>query len=190
MIAPHHIPATADRPARDIWVALMFILELGTWRPLSAHDTPLQAGRACVRAFHHAWHDIHEQARKLLAFTERPDVVAFASKSGDGQMLGSQFQVNTQTDSGQRSPELSITKSGDRLLRQLLVQCAQYILGRHGEDSALRRWGLRLAGRGGKAAKRKAVVAVARKLAVLLHVLWKRDTDFDPFHGTSPQAVN
>lgn len=92
-------------------------------------------------------------------------------------------------DSGERSPELSITKSGDRLLRRLLVQCAQYILGHHGEDSALRRWGLRLAARGGKAAKRKAVVAVARKLAVLLHVLWKRDIDFDPFYGTSPQAA-
>ena len=54
----------------------------------------------------------------------------------------------------------------------------------HGEDSDLRRWGLRLAERGGKSAKRKAIVAVARKLAVLLHVLWKRDTDFDPFYGT------
>ena len=92
-------------------------------------------------------------------------------------------------DSGERSPELSITKSGDRMLRRLLVQCAQYVLGHHGEDSALRRWGLRLAARGGKAAKRKAVVAVARKLAVLLHVLWRRDTDFDPFYGTSPQPI-
>lgn len=92
-------------------------------------------------------------------------------------------------DSGARSPELSITKSGDRLLRRLLVQCAQYILGHHGEDSALRRWGLRLAARGGKAAKRKAVVAVARKLSVVLHVLWRRDTDFDPFYGTSPQPA-
>lgn len=87
-------------------------------------------------------------------------------------------------ESGARSPELSITKSGDRLLRRLLVQCAQYILGRHGQDSALRRWGLGLAARGGKSAKRKAIVAVARKLAVLLHVLWKSDTDFDPFYGT------
>ena len=92
-------------------------------------------------------------------------------------------------ESGTRSPELSITKSGDRLLRRLLVQCAQYILGRHGEDSALKRWGLRLAARSGKAAKRKAVVAVARKLSVLLHVLWKRDTDFDPFHGISPSPT-
>ena len=80
--------------------------------------------------------------------------------------------------------ELSITKSGDRMLRRLLVQCAQYILGRHGEDSDLRRWGLRLAERGGKSAKRKAIVAVARKLAVLLHTLWKRDVDFDPFYGS------
>ncbi len=92
-------------------------------------------------------------------------------------------------ESGARSPELSITKSGDRMLRRLLVQCSQYILGHHGEDSALRRWGLRLAERGGKSAKRKAVVAVARKLSVLLHTLWKRDTDFDPFYGTAPETA-
>ena len=58
------------------------------------------------------------------------------------------------------------------------------MLGHHGTDSGLRRWGLRLAARGGKAAKRKAVVAVARKLAILLHVLWKREVDFDPFYGS------
>lgn len=87
-------------------------------------------------------------------------------------------------DSGERSPELGITKTGDPMMRRLLVQCAQYILGHRGKDSALRRWGLKLAARGGtKSAKRKAVVAVARKLAVLLHLLWHRDLDFDPFHG-------
>ncbi len=86
-------------------------------------------------------------------------------------------------DSGKSSPQLSITKSGDPMLRKLLVQCAQYVLGHHGTDSELRRWGLRLAARGGKAAKRKAVVAVARKVAILLHVLWKREVDFDPFYG-------
>ena len=75
------------------------------------------------------------------------------------------------------------------MLRRLLVQCSQYILGHHGEDSALRRWGLRLAERGGKSAKRKAVVAVARKLSVLLHTLWKRNTDFDPFYGTAPETA-
>jgi len=94
-------------------------------------------------------------------------------------------------DSGERSPELSITKSGDPMMRRLLVQCAQYILGHRGEDSALRRWGLGLAARGGtKSAKRKAVVAVARKLAVLMHVLWHRDVDFEPFYGVQdvPEA--
>ena len=82
------------------------------------------------------------------------------------------------------------------MMRRLLVQCAQHILGHRGKDSALRRWSLGLAARGGtKSAKRKAVVAVARKLAVLLHVLWHRDVDFDPFYGveevlkTAPQAA-
>lgn len=88
-----------------------------------------------------------------------------------------------QRESGDRSPQLGITKHGDRLLRKLLVQCAQYILGPFGEDSELRRWGLRLAA-GGKRAKRRAVVAVARKLAVRLHAMWRRQEDFVPFpHG-------
>ena len=92
-------------------------------------------------------------------------------------------------DSGERSPQLSITKSGDRMLRQLLVQCSQYILGHHGEDSILRRWGLGLAARGGPSAKRKAIVAVARKLAVLMHALWRQDVDFDPFYETNSRAA-
>ena len=92
-------------------------------------------------------------------------------------------------DSGERSPELSITKSGDRMLRRLLVQCSQYILGHHGQDSELQRWGLGLAARGGPSAKREAVVAVARKLAVLLHVLWRQDVDFDPFYRTNLRAA-
>ena len=88
-------------------------------------------------------------------------------------------------NSGERSPELSITKTGDPMLRRMLVQCAHYMLGPWGEDSMRKRWGLRLAARGGNSAKRKAVVAVARKLAVL-HVLWQ-DVDFDPFYGLKPQ---
>jgi transposase len=57
-------------------------------------------------------------------------------------------------------------------MRKLLVQCAHHILGPFGRDSDLRRWGLELAARGGKNAKKRALVAVARKLAVLLHKLW------------------
>jgi transposase len=77
-----------------------------------------------------------------------------------------------QRDSGEKSPQLGITKTGDRYLRTLLVQGAQYILSRNGEDCDLKRWGLPLCVRGGKNAKKRAVIAVARKLAVLLHKLW------------------
>jgi len=77
-----------------------------------------------------------------------------------------------QSESGERSPELSISKEGDRYLRKLLVQGAQQILRRSGPETDLKRWGWKLAGRGGKNAKKRAVVAVARKLGILLHRLW------------------
>ena len=79
--------------------------------------------------------------------------------------------VPRQRESGQRAPELKISKAGDKFLRKLLVNGAHYILGYRGPDTDLRRWGLSHAV-GGKAAKKRAVVAIARKLAVLLHRLW------------------
>jgi transposase len=83
-------------------------------------------------------------------------------------------------NSGQSEPQLHISKEGDRYLRTLMVQGAHYILGPFGQDSDLRRWGLKLAERGGKNAKKRAVVAVARKLAVLLHKLWVSGEDYEP----------
>ena len=88
-----------------------------------------------------------------------------------------------QADSGDQQPQLHITKAGDEALRSLLVCAAQYILGPHGPDSDLRRWGLKLAERGGKAAKKRAVVAVARKLAVLLHRLWETGEIYEPLRN-------
>ena len=76
-----------------------------------------------------------------------------------------------QRDSGESSPELSITKAGNPMLRLLLVQSSQRIIGPFGLESDLRSWGLGLAARGKKRAKRRAVVAVARKLAVVLHAM-------------------
>ncbi|MCP5071255.1 MAG: IS110 family transposase [bacterium] len=84
------------------------------------------------------------------------------------------------SQSGKADPELHITKAGDRYLRSLLVNCAQYILGPFGKDSDLRRWGLELAARGQKNAKKRAVVAVARRLAVLLHRLWVTGEVYEP----------
>jgi transposase len=87
-------------------------------------------------------------------------------------------------NSGQSQPQMHITKEGDRYLRTMLVQGAHYILGPFGEDSDLRRWGQKLAARGGKSAKKRAVVAVARKLAVLLHRLWVSGEVYEPLRNS------
>ena len=86
-------------------------------------------------------------------------------------------------NSGQSEPQLHITREGDSYLRMVLVQGAQHILGPFGEDSDLRRWGLKLAERGGKRGKRRAIIAVARKLAVLLHHLWISCEAYEPLHN-------
>jgi transposase len=90
--------------------------------------------------------------------------------------------VPRRDQSGDHDPQLRITKTGNAFLRRLLAGCAQYILGPFGPDCDLRRWGLKLAERGGKNAKKRAVIAVARKLAILLHRLWKNGEVYDPFY--------
>jgi len=85
-------------------------------------------------------------------------------------------------ESGDSNPQLRITKAGDRETRRLLVIAANYILGCFGPDCDLRRFGLKIAERGGKNARKRAKVAVARKLAVLLHHLWTTGEAYDPFH--------
>jgi transposase len=91
-------------------------------------------------------------------------------------------------ESGQSQPQLGITKAGDGFLRKTLVNCAHYILGPKGKDSDLRRFGLRICERGGKNAKKRAVIAVARKLAVLLHRLWVTGEAYEPLRN-SPAKV-
>jgi len=87
-------------------------------------------------------------------------------------------------NSGESEPQKKMSKEGDRYLRTMMVQGAHYILGPFGEDSDLRRWGLKLAERGGKNAKKRAVVAVARKLAVLLHRLWVSGEVYEPLRNS------
>jgi len=113
------------------------------------------------------------------------DPARFKSGRSVGAYLGLRPR---QRDSGDRAPQLRITKRGDAMLRRLLVNAAQYILGPFGPDCDLRRWGLALAERGGANAKKRAVVAVARKLAQVLYALWVTDADYEPFR-TSAQAA-
>jgi transposase len=92
-------------------------------------------------------------------------------------------------NSGQSQPQMHISKEGDPYLRTLLVQGAQHILGPFGPDCDLRRWGLKLAERGGRNGKKRAIVATARKLAVLLHHLWVSGEVYDPLHNSGRVAV-
>jgi transposase len=85
--------------------------------------------------------------------------------------------------SGARDPQKRISKEGDEMMRKLLVSCSHYVLGPFGSDSDLRRHGEKIASRGGKNAKKRSVVAVARKLAVLLHRLWVTGETYDPLYN-------
>lgn len=113
-----------------------------------------------------------------LAFVltlEEPE--RFAKSRTVGAYLGLTPRLD---QSGQIDKQLRITKHGDGYLRRLLVGSAHYILGPFGPDCDLRAYGLKLMQRGGKNAKKRAVVAVARKLAVLLHALWRNGKEYEP----------
>lgn len=121
--------------------------------------------------------------------------VAFVLSVEDPKRFEHSRQVGSWTglcprshSSGDSSPQLRISKAGDQRLRRLLVQGAHRILGPFGRDCDLRRFGLQIAARGGKAAKKRAAVAVARKLAVLMHKLWLTGADYEPLHLANRRA--
>ncbi len=108
------------------------------------------------------------------------DPYRFEKSRSVGAYLG---LVPARDQSGDRDPQKRISKEGDEMLRKLLVSCAHYILGPFGSDSDLRRHGEKIASHGGKNAKKRAVVAVARKLAVLLHSLWISGELYEPLRN-------
>lgn len=113
------------------------------------------------------------------------DPARFRNSRQVGPYLG---LVRRRWMSGDADPELHITKAGDAMLRRLLVNCAHHILGHFGQDCDLRRWGLKYADTGGKLAKKRAVIAVARRLAVLMHRLWASGKDYEPLYNAQRQA--
>jgi transposase len=108
------------------------------------------------------------------------DPYRFAKSRSVGAYLG---LVPARDQSGDRDPQKRISREGDEMLRKLLVGSAHYILGPFGSDSDLRRHGEKVASRGGKNAKKRAAVAVARKLTVLLHRLWVTAGVYEPLHN-------
>lgn len=154
---------------------------------------------------------IHAYDRKLSALTQQyPEVNLLRQVTGVGPITSLAFVLTLEDphrfaksrtvgpylgmtrrkdQSGENDKELRITKHGDEFLRRLLVSAAHYILGPlNKHDSALRQFGLRLA-QGGKRAKKRAVVAVARKLAVLLHRLWVTGEVYEAFPQNSVKHV-
>ena len=157
--------------------------------------------------------EIQQSDQKLeqIARTEYPETRLLRQVSGVGPLIALTFVLTLEdrgrfeksrdvgcyvglrpkrSESGESQPQLRITKEGDIYLRKMLVQGAHCILSRRGPDTDLKRWGLRLAERGGKNAKKRAVVAVARKLAVLLHRLWVTGEIYEPLrNSTAKQAA-
>ena len=162
----------------------------------------------------HLSEQIREYDERLehLAFTRYPEIRLMTQVAGVGTLSALTFRLTIgdpwrfaksrdvgcylglqpkRSQSGSRDPQLGITKQGDSRLRRTLVNCAHYILGPFGPDCDLRRWGLEVAARGGNG-KKRAVVAVARKLAVLLHRLWVSGEVYEPLHNagrTMPAAA-
>ena len=122
----------------------------------------------------------------LTFLLTREDAHRFRQSRDVGCYLGLQ---PGRRNSGQSEPQMHISKEGDPYLRALLVQGAHHILGPFGADSDLRHWGWKLAERGGKSGKERAIIAVARKLAVLRHHLWVSGEVYEPLRHSMHTAM-
>lgn len=155
---------------------------------------------------------IHAADRQIeqIARSQHPETALLQQVSGVGPLIALTFVLTLEdpqrfaksrdagcyvglrprrSSSGESAPQLGISKEGDPYLRKLLVQGAHHILGHRGPDTDLRRWGLKLCERGGKNAKKRALVAVARKLAVLLHRLWVTGEVYEPLRQAEAKAA-
>lgn len=152
----------------------------------------LEALHAQIRTLDRTIAELAKQEPALVALCQVDGIgdltaLAFVRTLGDkkrfpkSRVAGAFLGLRPRRDqSGDDDPQLRITKAGDGFVRKLLVNAANRILGPFGQDSDLRRWGLKLAERGGKNARKRAKVAVARKLAVLLHRLWVTGEVYQP----------
>jgi transposase len=150
-----------------------------------------------------------DQKVEQMARSEYPETELWRQVSGVGPWIALRFLLTLEdrqrlqksrdvgcyvglrpkrSSSGESEPPLRITTEGDRYLRKLLVPGAHCILGRRGPDTDLKRWGLKLCQRGGSNAKQRAIVAVARKLAILLHRLWVTGEVYEPLRNSRAGA--
>jgi transposase len=176
--APEHIPEA-------LWPALGPILKTIGSLTERIHDYDRQLQTVCEE--HYPETELLRQVEGVGVLTALTFVLTledpyrFEKSRTVGAYLG---LVPARDQSGDRDPQRRISKEGDEMLRKLLVGSAHYILGPFGSDSDLRRHGEKIASRGGKNAKKRAAVAVARKLSVVLHRLWVTAEVYDPLYNT------
>jgi transposase len=182
------------KAAREIPEELGEVLEpvLETIASLSERIKDYDRKLEALAEEHHPETELLRQVRGVGALTALAFVLTledpkrFEKSRAVGAYLG---LVPGKNQSGEHDPQQRISKEGDELLRRLLVGSAHYILGPFGEDSDLRRHGEKIAGRGGnKSAKKRAVVAVARKLSVLLHRLWISGEVYEPLYNAARRS--
>lgn len=183
--AAFHTAAREAIPA-ELHPALLPVLEvIGTLtKKIRKHDKVIETKLCAVK---HPVTTVLRQVEGVGPIT----ALAFVLTLGDPRRFRRSRAVGAylgltprRADSGDSTPQLRVTKAGDGFVRRLLVGSAHYILGPFGSESDLRRFGLAIAKRGGKNAKKRAVVAVARKLAVLLHRLWITGEVYEPIRET------
>jgi transposase len=184
---PHKAEAALPAEMRESLLPLVRLVEMLS-DSIKVYDERIE--KLASQKYKHT--ELLRQVKGVGALTSLAYVLTLENperftKSRDvGPYLG---LVPKQEDSGESQPQLRISKAGDVMLRRLLVGSAHYILGPLGPDTDLRRYGLRLCARGGKNAKKRAAVAVARKLAVLLHRLWVGGEVYEPLRDAAPAAT-
>lgn len=134
----------------------------------------------------------HPVARRFLKIPGVGPItsLAFAVVIGDPhrfsnvQDVGAYLGMVVRRDqSGLGDPKLGISKCGNGFMRRLLVQCSTHMLGPRGQPSELREWGLAYVEKHGERSKKKARIAVGRKLAVRMLAIWKKDVEWVAFPG-------
>jgi len=180
----------ADHVPKDLWPALEPLFSIIGHLSEQIHELDAKINQMCRQHYPEA--ERLQQVPGVGPVTALcyvltiEDPARFSKSRQIGPFLG---LTPRRDQSGDTDKQLRITKAGDKYLRQLLVGSAHYILGPFAPDSHLRRHGLAIAARGGKNAKKRAAVAVARKLAVLMHRLWTSDQAYDPCYGKCQQKL-
>ncbi len=178
-----HVPA-------DLWPALEPIFDTIAQLGVQIRDLDAKINQMCQQQYPETQHLLQVSGVgpvTALAYVLTVEDPARFSKS---RQLGPFLGLTPRRDqSGKTDKQLRISKAGNKYLRQLLVGSAHYILGPFGPDSHLRSHGMAICARGGKNAKKRAAVAVARKLSVLLHRLWVSEQTYEPLYGANQQKA-